>query len=269
MSLLHLQSLAVQVNREHCFVLQLSRQGQRFVVEHFSQQHHSSLSHQKLKKGPVVSALDYSTTHYQKVPLETKFQVEEQLLQKLPPQLKTDTGITYDYTTHNGNELEAVIGHRSALEKLLMQLEPLQMPVQVVEPVYQSVVRATNAVLPYLWPDDTEFENAMQWLIVELRRPQCIVLYCKHGVFRRLEYIDTTNLVPFLLSTSIQWVMSFGDKALQSTLGQQLNEHPQLNHLVLSTKPFFSGNLTPIVSALDNQIVLLGLALRGFSQWHR
>lgn len=269
MSLLHLQSLAVQINREHCLVLQLSRQSQHFVVEHFSQQHYSSLGHQKLKKGQVVSALDYSATHYQKIPLKAEFQVEEQLLQKLPPQLKTDTGITYDYVTDDNSELEAVIGHRSALEKLLIQLEPLQMPVQVVEPTYQSVVRATNALLPYLWPDDALFESLMEWVIIELRRPQCIALYCKNGVFQRLEYVDTTHLITFLLSTELRWVMSFGDKALQSSLEQQLAEHSPLQHIALSTAPFFNGNSPPVISALDNEIVLLGLALRGFNQWHR
>ncbi|MCK7459821.1 hypothetical protein [Idiomarina aminovorans] len=274
MSLLRQQPLAVQINRESCLVLQLSRQGQHFVVEHFSQQHKSSLSDQGLKRDSIVSALDYSATHYQKIPLEKDQQVEEQLLQKLPPQLKANTGISYDYFTHScEQEAEAVIGQRSALENLLTLLAPLQMPVQVVEPVYQSVVRATNAVLPYLWPDNTVFEESMKWVIVELRQPQSILLYCESGVFQRLEYVNSSNLIPFLLSaqfaTQSRWIMSFGDKAMQSSLGRQLAEQQHLRHLVLSTAPFFGNNIAPIVSALDNEMVLLGLALRGFSQWHR
>ncbi|RUO64674.1 hypothetical protein [Idiomarina ramblicola] len=274
MSLLRQQPVAVQINRESCLVLQLSRQGQHFVVEHFSQQHHSSLSQQGLKKDGIVSALEYSATHYQKVPLGADRQVEEQLLQKLPPQLKTHAGISYDYLTHDGDtEAEAVIGQRSALENLLTLLAPLDMPVQVVEPVYQSVVRATNAVLPYLWPSDTIFNDPMTWVIVELRQPQSILLYCRNGVFQRLEYVNSSNLIPFLLSsqflTEDSWLMSFGDKAMQSSLVRQLAEQPQLRHLVLSTAPFFSNNVAPIAAALDNEMALLGLALRGFSQWHR
>jgi len=274
MSLLRQQPLAVQINRENCLLLQLSRQGRHFVVEHFSQQQKNSLNDQGLKKDGIVSALDYNATHYQKIPLKNGGQVEEQLLQKLPPQLKTHTGISYDYFTHShGEEAEAVIGQRSALENLLTLLAPLHMPVQVVEPVYQSVVRAVNAVLPYFWPDDTEFKANMQWVVIELRQPQSVVLYCKSGIFQRLEYIDTQNLVNFLqsdqLSNDIKWVMSFGDKAIQSQLERQLSEQQKLRHLALSTAPFFQKNVAPIVSALDNELVLLGLALRGFSQWHR
>jgi len=274
MSLLRQQPLAVQINRESCLVLQLSRQGQHFVVEHFSQQHKSSLSDQGLKKDGIVSALDYNATHYQTIPLEKDEQVEEQLLQKLPPKLNTNTGISYDYFTHSdGQQAEAVIGQRSALESLLTVLAPLKMPVQVVEPVYQSVVRAANAVLPYLWPDDTIFEDSMKWVIIELRQPQSILLYCKGGIFQRLEYVNSSNLIPFLLSaqffTQCRWVMSFGNKAMQSSLERQLAEQQQLRHLMLSTAPFFGSNIAPIVSALDNEMVLLGLALRGFSQWHR
>jgi len=144
MSLLRQQPLAVQMNRESCLVLQLSRQGRHFVVDHFSQQHKNSLSDKGLNKDGIVSALDYTATHYQKIALDNHSQVEEQLLEKLPPQLKTSTGISYDYFTRN-NEAEAVIGQRSALEELLAILAPLQMPVHVVEPAYQSVVRAETA----------------------------------------------------------------------------------------------------------------------------
>jgi hypothetical protein len=70
------------------------------------------------------------------------------------------------------------------------------------------------------------------------------------------------------LSHQFSWVMSFGDKAIQSQLERQLSNQ-QLKHLALSTAPFFQNNVAPIVSALDNELVLLGLALRGFSQWHR
>lgn len=274
MSLLRQQPLAVQINRENCLVLQLSRRGRHFVVEHFSQQHQSSLTDKGLKPDSIVSALDYSATHYQKIPLDNNQQVEEQLLDKLPPQLKRNTGISYDYFTHShGKEAEAVIGQRSALEHLLVLLAPLKMPVQVVEPVYQSVVRAANAVLPYLWPDNTEFETNMEWVVVELRQQQSILLYCKNGVFQRLDSVDTNNLVSFLLKAQLShqfsWVMSFGDKAIQSQLERQLSNQQQLKHLVLSTAPFFQNNVAPIVSALDNELVLLGLALRGFSQWHR
>lgn len=274
MSLLRQQPLAVQINRENCLVLQLSRQGRHFVVEHFSQQHQNSLSDEGLKPDSIVSALDYSATHYQKIPLDNNEQVEEQLLEKLPPQLQHNTGISYDYCTHShSKEAEAVIGQRSALEDLLILLAPLQMPVQVVEPVYQSVVRATNAVLPYLWPDHAEFKTNMEWVVIELRQPQSILLYCKNGVFQKLEYVDTNNLLPFLLTAQLShpfnWVMSFGDKAIQSQLERQLYDQQNLRHLTLSTAPFFQNNVAPIVSALDNELVLLGLALRGFSQWHR
>jgi len=272
MSLLRQQPLAVQMNRESCLVLQLSRQGRHFVVDHFSQQHKDSLSDKGLKKDGIVSALDYTATHYQKIALDNRNQVEEQLLEKLPPQLKTSSGISYDYFTRD-SEAEAVIGQRSALENLLALLAPLQMPVHVVEPAYQSVVRATNAVLPYLWPDNAVFESTMRWVIVELRQPRSIVLYCKGGVFQRLEYVDTFNLLPHLLSAQLSgkfsWVMSFGDKAVQSSLDRQFVGQPQLTHLVLTTTAFFKNNPAPIVAALDNEMVLLGLALRGFSQWHR
>ena len=83
MSLLRQQPLAVQINRENCLVLQLSRRGRHFVVEHFSQQHQSSLTDKGLKPDSIVSALDYSATHYQKIPLDNNLQVEEQLLEKL------------------------------------------------------------------------------------------------------------------------------------------------------------------------------------------
>lgn len=274
MSLLRQQPLAVQINRENCLVLQLSRRGRHFVVEHFSQQHKNSLNGKGLKPDNIVSALDYSATHYQKIPLNNSEPVEEQLLEKLPPQLKHNTGISYDYFTHShGKEADAVIGQRSALEELLTSLAPLHMPVQVIEPVYQSVMRATNAVLPYLWPDNTKFETNMTWVVIELRQPQSILLYCKNGVFQRLDYVDTKNLVAFLLKAQLShpfnWVMSFGDKAIQSQLERQLSEQQKIRHQVLSTAPFFQNNVPPIVSALDNELVLLGLALRGFSQWHR
>ena len=274
MSLLRQQPLAVQINRENCLVLQLSRRGRHFVVEHFSQQHQSSLTDKGLKPDSIVSALDYSATHYQKIPLDNNQQVEEQLLEKLPPQLKRNTGINYDYCTHShGQEAEAIIGQRSALENLLALLAPLKMPVQVIEPVYQSVVRAANAVLPYLWPDNTKFETNMKWVVVDLRQQQSTLLYCKNGVFQRLDSVDTNNLVSFLLKAQLShqfsWVMSFGDKAIQSQLERQLSNQQQLKHLALSTAPFFQNNVAPIISALDNELVLLGLALRGFSQWHR
>jgi hypothetical protein len=63
--------------------------------------------------------------------------------------------------------------------------------------------------------------------------------------------------------------MSFGDKAVQSSLDRQFVGQPQLTHLVLTTTAFFKNNPAPIVAALDNEMVLLGLALRGFNQWHR
>lgn len=274
MSLLNQRPLAVHVYKEHCLVLQLSRQGPRFRVEHFSQQHINSLSAQGLKRDGVVSALDYHATHYQKMSLEQGVHIEEQLLQKLPPQIKNPAAISYDYATQTDERhAETVVGQRSALDKLLNQLQPLNMPVQVVEPVYQSIVRAVNALLPYQWPHGIQFCHPMRWLILELRHPHSTLIYCENGVFQRFERVETAHLITRLSapepSEYARCIASFGDKAAQSALQRSLASHTKLPHIALSTAPFFEHNPTPIVSALDNEIVLLGLALRGFSQWHR
>lgn len=274
MSLLNQRPLAVHVHQEHCLVLQLSRQGARFRVEHFSQQHINSLSPQGLKRDGVVSALDFHSTHYQKISLEQGVHIEEQLLQKLPPQIKNPAAIRYDYTTQADEQhAETVVGQRSALDKLLNQLQPLNMPVQVVEPVYQSIVRAVNALLPYQWPDNIQFRHPMRWLILELRHPHSTLIYCENGVFQRFERVETADLIRQLnapeRSEYTDCLASFGDKAAQSALKRSLVAHACVPHIALSTAPFFGHNPTPIVSALDNEIVLLGLALRGFSQWHR
>lgn len=270
MSLLEQTPIAVCIQQENCKVLQLIRSQGRFKVQHFAHELTAHINKQRLKRFGLISALDYQAVHYQQLPCQSSTaSVEESILQQLPSSLDNESGFSYDYIQHNNGNIEAAVSSERALNNLMSELETMNIPVKVVEPIYSSIIRTTNALLPYLWPNEARFTSRMKWIIAELRQKVSTLIYCEHGRFQRFEKVATADLLARISEMDEYWLFSFGDKVAQSALQTTCESHAYTQHIRLSAAVLFEDEPAPTAAALDNEIALVGLALRGFSQWHR
>ncbi|WP_300320473.1 hypothetical protein [Idiomarina sp.] len=268
MSLLEQTPVAVCIQQENCKILQLNRSQGRFTVQNFAHELTAQLTTQRFKRSGLISALDYQAVHYQQLPNQPVADgVEESILQQLPSALDNESAFSYDYIQHNNGQIEAAVSSEKALHKLMSELAPLNMPVKVIEPIYHSIIRATNAVLPHLWPKGSHFESNMKWVIAELRQDISTLIYCKNGHFQRFERIATAEIPNRLVAMDNHWLLSFGDKVAQSSLSHACDALSYTRHIVLSTTPLLQDVPAPTAAAIENEIALVGLALRGFSQW--
>lgn len=268
MSLLEQTPIAVCIQQENCKILQLNRSHGRFTVQNFAHELTAQLTTQRFKRCGLISALDYQAVHYQQLSNESStVSVEESILQQLPSTMDNEAGFSYDFIQHDSGQIEAAVSSEKALHKLMSELAPLNMPVKVIEPIYHSIIRATNAILPYLWPKGSYFESNMKWVIAELRQDISTLIYCKNGHFQRFERIATAEIPNRLVAMDNHWLLSFGDKVAQSSLSHACDALSYTRHIVLSTTPLLQDVPAPTAAAIENEIALVGLALRGFSQW--
>lgn len=267
MSLLEQTPIAVCIQQDSCKVLRLGRRQGYFTVQSFSHELTEQINTKGLSRFGLISALDYQAVHYQQFAGQAAaVSVEESILQQLPSTLDNEGGFSYDFVQHHNGRIEAAISSEHTLQKLMSELAPLNIPVKIIEPVYHAIIRATNAVLPYLWPDHACFASNMKWAIVELRHNTSTLIYCEGGCFQRFEKIATTELLRKMTSLNDHWLLSFGDKVTQSVLQKACEEQSYTKHICLSAAPLLKDEPAPTVAALDNEFVLIGLALRGFSQ---
>ncbi|KPD24077.1 MULTISPECIES: hypothetical protein [Idiomarina] len=270
MSLLEQTPIAVCIQQENCKILQLNRSHGRFTVQNFAHELTAQLTTQRFKRCGLISALDYQAVHYQQLSNESStVSVEESILQQLPSTMDNEAGFSYDFIQHDSGQIEAAISSERALQQLISDLAPLNIPVKVIEPIYHSIIRATNTLIPYLWPEGARFSSNMKWIIAELRQKVSTLIYCESGRFQRFEKLATAELLQRVSDMDDYWLFSFGDKVAQSALRTTCESQSFSKHIALSTAPLFADEPAPTVSALDNEIALVGLALRGFSQWHR
>lgn len=216
----------------------------------------------KLPCQSIMTMMQYRAIHYQQITQQASFkQVQESVQEKFGGD-STDNNLQIDCQS-SAASTSVISGHRSQIAQLQESFSFIPKPLSVIEPRCQAIVRAANYLLPSIWPKEFCQKPGSDWFIVELAQPLSVAIRCSFGEPIERQFIALAD-IPQLVSDNVCLVLYFGDAALQQALQQQTRS-PLLTPLTVPAK---LQQQLPMLK--DNQYLpLLGVALRGFSKWHR
>lgn len=250
------RSLQIAVDRigDTTAALALNHQGGHFAIECY---HHFPTDEPvNLGRAELIAAIEHRATHYQRFTSQTPAQ---QVLESFQQTLTNDAALMLDHQSQS-EHTAAVASYQSQILKVRHQFASLNRPLKVIEPAFQAVIRATNWLLPRHWSRLPQHTPCSDWLIILLEQPLSVCLHCRYGELESLSFRSLSELAAEPPTIPIFYV---GANHL-ATLLQQTVSSPAI--------PLTLGELEqqgepPLTAA--QHLVLVGLALRRFNQWHR
>ncbi|RUO73610.1 hypothetical protein [Idiomarina seosinensis] len=253
--------LAVDIVDEKLVLLQLKAIGSAISVHQLFSHPLDQPLNKKLNCQSLMTVMEHRAVHYQQIASKPSAnEVREVVAETLGVTPTGDQPMVIDHQQQLENTV-VVTGHPAQVAKKKQLLALLNKPITVVEPAFQSVLRAVNFLLPEHWPTRYLKYPCQQWLVIQLAQPLAIVMNCLRGDLQSLNFSSISE-VSALTQLNCP-IFFFGPSDLCRTLAELVTS-PLFIQLKIPAQ--LSTDSTSLTA--DKHIPLLGLALRGFNQWH-
>lgn len=231
-------------------------QQQRWRVSYCQQFTLDNAPQVSLPTQSLMAALDHRATHYQSLAASASLNsVQEHMANTLgnPEALAVDF-------QNQPHQTIAVAGHHSQVAQKQQQLAAFKRPVSIIEPAFQSVLRAINALLPQLCAAHALTMPLTDWYVLQLAEPLAIQMHCRYGELHALSFLSISDVV----EQPPRYPMFYFGSANHCQRLITDNAHHRLLPVTLDT----IDNSSSVTLTSDKHLVLFGLALRGANQWH-